>query len=105
LLTPERVVTHEHDLVQKLLIVGVPTGQIGICCRSDHCAASTAYTINLLPGKDLIRERASSVDLASAGQLDLTPSATGTKGDKKLGFRKESQGLEIKSKIFYIFDD
>jgi hypothetical protein len=104
LLTPERVVTHEHDLVQKLLIVSSNRSNWYMLPVRPLCCL-TAYTINLLPGKDLIRERASSVDLASAGQLDPPPSATGTKGDKKLGFRKESQGLEIKSKIFYIFDD
>jgi hypothetical protein len=29
-LTPEPVVTHEHDLVQKLLVAGAPTGQTGM---------------------------------------------------------------------------
>jgi hypothetical protein len=42
MLTPERTVTHEHDLVQKLLVTGAPTDQTGICCQSDRCAASAA---------------------------------------------------------------
>jgi hypothetical protein len=40
-----------------------------------------------------VREEASWVDLASAGQLDPPPSATGMKGDKKLWFGKEELGF------------
>jgi hypothetical protein len=29
-LTPKRVITHEHDHMQKLLVAGAPTGQIGM---------------------------------------------------------------------------
>jgi hypothetical protein len=29
MLTPERAVKHEHNLVQKLLVVGAPIGQTG----------------------------------------------------------------------------
>jgi hypothetical protein len=34
-LTPERVVTHDHDLVQKLLVARAPTGQIDMHHWSD----------------------------------------------------------------------
>jgi hypothetical protein len=93
MLTPERAVTHKHNLVQKLLIIRAPTGQTSMCCRSDRCAASTTWTRNLLPGRDLIREEASWVDLALAGQLDPPPSTAGMKEDKKLGFGKEELGF------------
>jgi hypothetical protein len=76
--------------VQKLLVVGAPTGQTGMHCRSDRCAAAAACTRIPLPERDPIREGASWVDLASAGHLDLPPSATGTKGNKKIGFEKEN---------------
>jgi hypothetical protein len=92
-LTPKCVVTHEHDLEQKLLITRAPTGQIGMLCRSDRCAASAAYTRILLLGRDPIREGASKVDLASAGQLDPPPSAAKMKGDKKLVSEKEELGF------------
>jgi hypothetical protein len=39
LLTPERAVTHKHNLIQKLLVAKAPTGQTGMCCQSDQCAA------------------------------------------------------------------
>jgi hypothetical protein len=90
MLTPEHAITHEHDFMQKLLVIKAPTSQIGMCCRSDRCASSAACTRNLLPGRDPIGEGASSVDLASTDQLDPSPSATEMNGDKKLGFRKES---------------
>jgi hypothetical protein len=93
LLTAERAITHEHDLVQKLLVTGAPTSQTGMCCRSDRCAASASWTRNLLLGRDPIGEGVSWVDLASTGQLDLPPSAARTKGDKKLGFGKEELGF------------
>jgi hypothetical protein len=46
--------------------------------------------------EDPIREEASWVDLASAGQLDPPPSTAGTKGDKKLVFGKEKLWFEDK---------
>jgi hypothetical protein len=82
-LTPQYVVTHEHDLVQKLLVAEAPTGQTGICClsdryeaacRSDRYEASAAYTKNLLPVRDPIGAGVSWIDLAPAGQLDPPPS-------------------------------
>jgi hypothetical protein len=90
LLTPERAVTDEHDLVHKLLIVGAPTGQTDMCRRSDWCATSATCTRNPLPGRDPIGERVSWVDLASTSHLDPPPCIAGMKGDKKLGFGKES---------------
>jgi hypothetical protein len=57
--------------------------------RSDRYAASAAWTWNLLPGREPIREEMPWIDLASASQLDLFSSATGMKGDKKLVFGKE----------------
>jgi hypothetical protein len=36
LLTPERVVKHEHDHVQKILVAEAPTGQTGRHGRSDR---------------------------------------------------------------------
>jgi hypothetical protein len=62
-------------------------------CRSDRYVASAAWTRNLLPRRDPIREEASWVDLVSAGQLDLPPSVVGTKGDNKLVFEKEELGF------------
>jgi hypothetical protein len=44
--------------------------------------------INVIFGRDPIK-----VDIVSACQLDPPPSATGTKGDKKLGFGKEELGF------------
>jgi hypothetical protein len=41
-LTSKCVVTHEHDLMRKLLIVGAPIGQTDMCCRSDRCVSFTA---------------------------------------------------------------
>jgi hypothetical protein len=38
MLTPKCAVTHEHDLMQKLLVVEAPTGQTGMYCRSDWYA-------------------------------------------------------------------
>jgi hypothetical protein len=89
-LTPERVITHKYDLMQKLLVAKAPTGHTNMRCRSDRCAASAPYTRILLPGRDPIGEGASWVDLASTGQLDPPPSIAGIRGDKKLGFEKES---------------
>jgi hypothetical protein len=80
---PEPAIEHEHDHVQNLLVAGAPTGKSGWL---DQCAASTACTREPLPERDPVREGASWVDLASAGQLDPPPSAAGTKGDKRLGF-------------------
>jgi hypothetical protein len=62
-------------------------------CRSDRYSASAVWTRNLLPERDPIREEASWVDLASAGQLDPPLSIAGMKGDKKLGFGKEELGF------------
>jgi hypothetical protein len=56
--------------------------------QSGRCAASAACTRNPLPRRDPIRKGVSWVDLASAGQLDPPPNITGTKRDKKLGFKK-----------------
>jgi hypothetical protein len=53
-----------------------------------------------LPERDLVGEDMPWVDLASACQLDPPPSTIRTIGDKKLGFEKENQSLEIKSKVF-----
>jgi hypothetical protein len=74
--------------VQELLVAGAPTGQIGR--RSDRYAASVACTRNPLPERDPVGEGVSWVDLASACQLDPSPSAAGMKVDKKLGFGREN---------------
>jgi hypothetical protein len=58
--------------------------------------ASTTGTSELPPERDPVGEEAPWVDLASEGQVDLPPSATGTKGDKKLGFGKEKLGFRDK---------
>jgi hypothetical protein len=89
-LTPERVIEHEHDHVQNLLVTGAPTSQTGMRRQLDSYAASTACTREPLPRRFPIREEVPWVDLALAGQLDLPPSATGIRGDKKLGFEKEN---------------
>jgi hypothetical protein len=89
-LTPERVVKHEHDHMQNLLVAGAPTGETGMSSRSDRYAASTVCTRKPLPKREPIGEGASWIDLASAGQLDPTPSTVETRGDKKLGFRREN---------------
>jgi hypothetical protein len=89
-LTPEHAITHEHDLMQKLLVTGALIGQTDMCRRSDRCATSTTYTRNPLPSRDPVWEGVSWVDLALVGQLDPPPSIVGAKGDKKLGFEKES---------------
>jgi hypothetical protein len=54
------------------------------------CTASTAWTSEFPLERDPVEEEAPWVDLASAGQLDLPPSATRTRGDKKLGFGREN---------------
>jgi hypothetical protein len=89
-LTLEHAVTHEHNLMQKLLVAGAPTDQTGMCRRSDRCVASAACTRNSLPGRHPVEEGVSWIDLALAGQLDLPPSVARMKGDKKLEFGKES---------------
>jgi hypothetical protein len=89
-LTPEHAVTHEHEHVQKLLVVGASTGQTGMRRQSDRCATSTVCTRNPLPGRDPIGEGLSWVDLVLAGLLDPPPNAAGMKADKKLGF-----GIEV----------
>jgi hypothetical protein len=90
LLTPERVVEHEHNLMQDLLVAGAPISQTDMSGWSDRCAASIACTRKALPERDPIREGVSWVDLASAGQLDPPLNAAGMRENKKLVFGREN---------------